>query len=167
MPSLVDNTLEETLLSTEEHVGRLLRDFNALRSNATDLQMVLQREQLTHGSIRSSPSHSSESKHDRNSPLFSSPSHSPSDLLAVASVGDLVRDNKRLLDVFVRDVREKTAGLERQLGEEHTLKALRETLIEDLNQRIVTYEDQVRGLKQAKLAAEQRHSNEVTSIASV
>lgn len=133
-------------MSVEEHVGRLLRDFNSLRSAAIEIQLQLFKEQQS-GEEEDQPS-----------------VELTVEELSGASVNDLVKDNKRLLDLLIYSQRDTHNRLRKQLQDELAVKSFRETLITDLNNRIATYEDQVKMLKQAKIAAEQRHSNEVSIL---
>lgn len=133
-------------MSVEEHVGRLLRDFNSLRSAAIEIQLQLFKEQ--------------QSGEDEDQPC----AELTVEELSGASVNDLVKDNKRLLDLLIYSQRDTHNRLRKQLQDELAVKSFRETLITDLNNRIATYEDQVKVLKQAKIAAEQRHSNEVSIL---
>ncbi len=146
----------------EEHVGRLLRDFNTLRSAAVELQLLLQAQQDANVHLQHSGSgRRSEAK----SPLSPSSSFAArardSSALSASNPSDLAKDNKRLMDLLLYSHQERVSQLQRQLGEEHSVKGLRDTLVADLQSRISTFEDQVRVLKQAKVAAEQRHSSEV------
>lgn len=130
-------------MSVEEHVGRLLRDFNNLRSAGVELQLQLLREQQQLQDGDSEPS---------------------AEEVELSSVGDLIKDNKRLLDLLIYSQRDDVSRLNKQLQDELALKSFRETLISDLNSRIATYEEQVKVLKQGKIAAEQRHSNEINLL---
>lgn len=137
---LIDKNMDETVMSVEEHVGRLLRDFNSLKSAAVEMQLQLVKEQ----------------QDDQQSG-----GELTLEEVEASSVSDLIKDNKRLLDLLIYSTRDDHNRLNKQLQDELALKAFRETLITDLNNRISTYEEQVKVLKQAKIAAEQRHSNEV------